>query len=74
MLGVVAVLETHPDEQKERDARAIKCACGEHLKAEDGEARYLSGRGSAWIKSTPRSRSATSSSQTPLRPKVHNME
>jgi hypothetical protein len=51
MLGVVAVLETHPDEQKERGTRAIKCACGEHLKAEDGEACYWSG--SAKIKSSP---------------------
>ena len=39
---------------KSRVGRARqKCACGEHLKAEDGEARYSSERGSAWIKNTP---------------------
>jgi hypothetical protein len=53
MLGVVAVLETCLDEQKGRGMRAIKCACGEHLNAENGEARFSSGRGSTWIKSIP---------------------
>jgi hypothetical protein len=40
LLGVVAILETRPDEQKERRTRATKCACGEHLKAEDGEVLF----------------------------------
>jgi hypothetical protein len=53
MLGVLAVLETCLDEQKGREGSAIKYACGEHLNAEGGEARYSSGRGSAWIKSIP---------------------
>jgi hypothetical protein len=74
MLGVVAVLETRTDEQKERGTRAIKCACGEHLKAEDGEARYSSGRGSTWIMSTPEKQIGDESrSQTSLRP-VDNIE
>jgi hypothetical protein len=53
MLGVVAVLETCPDEQKGRGTRAIKYACGEYLNADDGEARYSSERGSTWFKSIP---------------------
>ena len=38
---------------KREEEGAIKYPCGEHLNAEDGEARYSSGRGSAWIKSIP---------------------
>jgi hypothetical protein len=53
MLGVVAVLETCLDERKGRGTRAIKYACGEHLSAKNGEARYSSERGSTWFKSIP---------------------
>ena len=52
MLGVVAVWRL-AWMSKRGEGRAIKCACGEHLNTEDGEARYSSGRGSTWIKSIP---------------------
>ncbi len=74
MLGVVAVLETCLDEQKGRGTRAIKYAYGEHLNAEDGEARYSSGRGSTWIKRIPEKLLVAISSQTSMRSKVHNTE
>jgi hypothetical protein len=74
MLGVLAVLETCLDEQKGRGGRAIKYACGEHLNAEDGEARDSGGRGSAWIKSIPAKQIGDEQLPNPIRPKIHNTE
>ena len=41
MVGVVAVLETHPDGWgKEEGMCTMECACGERLEAQDDEALF----------------------------------
>jgi hypothetical protein len=58
----------------ELSACTLEYACGEHLNAEDGEARYSSGRGSTWIKSIPAKQIGDEQLPTPLRPKIYNTE